>query len=772
MGGQNGRACSPFADTSVPGFSNRFHNYLYNRESTILTDQHDFTATCPKGLENLLADELRGLGAAVEREQPGAVRFKGNLESGYRACLWSRLANRILLNLAQTRIVDAEDMYQAVNALPWEEHISPSGVLWIQFSGTNREIRNSQFGAQKAKDAIVDRLRKTTGARPDVDKRDPDLTATLRLHRDRLDIAIDLSGDSLHRRGYRTHIGAAPLKENLAAALLIRAGWPEIAAEGGALLDPMCGSGTFLVEAALMFGDIAPGVMRGSFGFEHWLNHQNDIWMALREEALERRAAGMEQTFPEIRGYDADAKVLFAAEANIARAGLERIVRVSHRPVASFKVPSHRPVKPGLVLTNPPYGERLGEQEALRDTYAELGQQLKKEFAGWRAGIFTGNPELCFSTGLRSHKQYQLYNGSIPSQLLLFDIHAAKQGTKSGEPVKQLSDEVQMVVNRLRKNLRNIGKWAKKEGIDCYRLYDADLPEYSAAIDIYRSVEGQTFAHVQEYRAPAKIPEDKARARLGDLVRAVREVLELPPRNISIKERRRHSHKESGSQYQKNRVAKAAGEAPVFWAREYDAEVEINLWDYLDTGLFLDHRPVRKYLRSLSGGKKLLNLFCYTATATVQAAIGGGKAGGCTESTSVDLSKAYQAWAQRNFRHNGLDPYRHQLIEADCLQWLEAAQQNRRGQYDVIFLDPPTFSNSAKMRSVLDIQRDHADLIRQCMALLKSDGVLLFSNNLRSFKMDGEVSAEYAVENLSAKLLDKDFQRNPKIHNVWEIRAR
>ena len=729
-----------------------------------MTAKYSFTATCPKGLENVLAEELRALGAAVEREQPAAVRFSSDLAMAYRTCLWSRLANRVLLNLGHERVEDAEGLYRAVVEIPWEEHISPTGVLWVQFSGTNREIRNSQFGAQKAKDAIVDRLRKATGARPDVDKRDPDLSVMLRLHRDKLEIGIDLCGDSLHRRGYRTHIGAAPLKENLAAALLVRAGWPEIAEQGGALLDPMCGSGTFLVEGALMAADIAPGLMRDSFGFERWLNHQNDLWLPLREEALQRRVEGLQKPLPEIRGYDADAKVLFAAESNIARAGLDKHVRVSCRPVGAFKVPSHRPVKPGLVITNPPYGERLGEQEELRETYAELGRQLKQEFGGWKAAIFTGNPELCHSTGLRSHKQYKLFNGSIPSQLLLFEIHQQRdsEGGSSGERTKpRLSDEAQMVANRLQKNLRNTGKWANKNGVSCYRLYDADLPEFSAAIDVYRSVEDQTYAHIQEYRAPATIPEDKARARLSELVRATRHVLDLPGRNVSIKERRRHSHKDSGSQYQKRGDA-----AQAFWVDEYGAQLEINLWDYLDTGLFLDHRPVRQYLKQLSAGKKLLNLFCYTATATVQAALGG-----CTESTSVDLSKTYQAWAQRNFRQNNMDPYRHQLIEADCMQWLQAAQQNRRGHYDVIFLDPPTFSNSAKMRGVLDIQRDHGELIRQCMALLSPGGTLLFSNNLRSFKMDEAIQSEYAVENLSSTLLDKDFQRNPKIHNVWEIKA-
>ncbi|MCW8128346.1 bifunctional 23S rRNA (guanine(2069)-N(7))-methyltransferase RlmK/23S rRNA (guanine(2445)-N(2))-methyltransferase RlmL [Microbulbifer halophilus] len=722
-----------------------------------------FTATCPKGLEGLLAAELHDLGASGLREQPASVRFAGSLELAYRCCLWSRLANRILLRLVQARIGDAEDLYRAVAALPWEEHISPAAKLWLQFSGTNRAIRNSQFGAQKAKDAIVDRLRHQSGARPLVDKHHPDLTVALRLHRDKLDIAIDLSGESLHKRGYRTHIGAAPLKENLAAALLLRAGWPEIAERGGALLDPMCGSGTILIEGAMMAADYAPGLLRDGFGFERWLNHQSDIWLRLREEALERRRAGLERSLPEIRGYDADARVLFAAEANIARAGLERQVRVSCRPVAAFKVPSHRPVKPGLVLSNPPYGERLGEQEALRGTYDELGRQLKAGFAGWQVGIFTGNPELGFATGLRSHKRYQLYNGSIPSQLLLFEVHARSgEDEEATDSAPQLPAEVEMVANRLRKNLRTTGKWAKKNGIDCYRLYDADLPEYAAAVDLYRTLEGNLFAHVQEYRAPASIPEDKARARLRHLVRAVQTVLEIPQRNISIKERRRQSHK-GGDQYRKGE-----GEGQSLWVDEYGAQLEVNLRAYLDTGLFLDHRPVRRYLRGQmrerGRGARFLNLFCYTGTATVQAALGG-----CEQSTSVDMSKTYQSWSARNFRRNNLDPYRHQLVEADCLQWLESAQQNRRGHYDLIFLDPPSFSNSAKMRGVLDIQRDHGRLIRQCMALLAPGGTLVFSNNLRSFRMDEDIQGEFSVEKLS--LLDKDFQRNPKIHNVWKIQG-
>lgn len=363
---------------------------------------------------------------------------------------------------------------------------------------------------------------------------------------------------------------------------------------------------------------------------------------------------------------------------------------------------------------------------------------------------------------MRSHKQYQLYNGTIPSQLLLFEVRERSEQSQSAEGERKLSAEVEMVANRLRKNLRTTGKWASRNGIDCYRLYDADLPEYAVAVDLYKTLDGTLCAHLQEYRPPASIDEGKARNRLRDLLRAVQVVLDLPRANISIKERRRHSHKsgQKGSgQYQKQ-----AEMGSTLRVKEYSAELEVDLWSYLDTGLFLDHRPVRKYLKERAAGKKFLNLFCYTASATVQAALGN-----CVQSTSVDMSKTYQSWAARNFRANGMDPYKHQLVEADCLQWLTAAQKNRRGHYDLILLDPPSFSNSAKMRGVLDVQRDHANLIRQCMVLLAPGGTLVFSNNLRSFKMDEAVAGEFSVNRL--QLLDKDFQRNPKIHNVWEIQG-
>ena len=529
--------------------------------------EHQFFATCPKGIENLLYNELADLGATELRETIAGVYFHASQETAYRICLWSRLANKILLPLANFTVNSQDELYQGVRDLPWQDHLNPGGSLLVDFTGTNDAIRNTQFGAVKVKDAIVDCLRDFSGERPSVAKRDPDLRVNARLAKDKLVISIDLSGESLHRRGYRIKQGNAPLKENLAAGILLRAGWPAVAAEGGALLDPMCGSGTLLIEAAMMAADIAPGLGRASFGFERWLNHRNDIWLSLREEAFDRRRDGLAKNLPEIRGYDADLKVIRAAEENIVSAELDHWLRVSRKELAEFKKPTHAPMDYGLVICNPPYGERLGEIESLKLLYAHMGERLRNEFQGWRAAIFTGNPDLGKQMGLRAEKKYKLFNGTIASEVLLFNIDRdafvqsrveqdgrfskddrerkiAEEKVKVEDKAAQaaaLTNGAQMLANRLQKNLKQLDKWARKNNISCYRLYDADMPEYAAAIDIYRGIpqdgrNEQTYVHVQEYAAPKSVDEDRAAQRFAEIEMAVPFALDVPIKNISYKQ--------------------------------------------------------------------------------------------------------------------------------------------------------------------------------------------------------------------------------------------
>ena len=718
-----------------------------------VSSQTDWLATCPKGLELLLAEELQAIGAEGVKETVAAVHFQGSMEVAYRACLWSRLANRILMPLHSFMLNEADDLYQECNDISWESHFSAAQSIAIDFIGTSRLIDNTMYGSQRVKDAIVDRIRRIEGERPNVDTKNPDIRIQVRQHKGRVTVSLDISGESLHRRGYRTGQGTAPIKENLAVALLLRANWPAMAAEGGALLDPMCGSGTLIIEGAMMAADIAPGMLREHYGFDHWIQHDAELWQSLIDEAHQRKATGLENLELDIRGYDANPRVLEYTTQNIENAGLDGHIRLAHKPIDQFGKPT---AERGLLLTNPPYGERLGEVDELIPLYQKLGTVLQKNFQGWRAAIFTGNVDLGRETDLSPTKQYSLFNGTIPCKLLVFEDMTSKSAQIAARlstpaPAQQLTEGARMVLNRLKKNQRKLDGWRKKSGISCYRLYDADIPEYAVAVDIY-----DQSIYVQEYAPPNTISEKVARERFGEIKQAVKEFSANFRGKIHYKERRRQK---GDSQYERLND----GPSDTIHVSEGNAQFEVNLSDYLDTGLFLDHRPVRGLIGEMVKGKSFLNLFCYTAAASVQAAMAGA-----SHSLSIDMSNTYLDWAQRNFDLNSLRSSKHQLLRADCLKWLKIEGE----LYDVIFLDPPTFSNSKKMDSVLDIQRDHGDLIRSSMAKLVPGGTLIFSNNFRKFKMDELTVRQFDCQNITPQTLDVDFARNPRIHNVWKIKRR
>lgn len=386
--------------------------------------KHQFYATTPKGLEYLLVDELKAIGATDAHEKLAGVTFSGDLALGYKACLWSRLANRILLRLVQAPANTPEELYDAVQKINWDDHLDPNGTLSVNFSTTQSKITHTLFGAQKVKDAIVDQFRDKFGLRPDVAKEHPDLAVNVYLYRDMATISIDLSGESLHKRGYRLAGGAAPLKENLAAAILMRAGWKKIAENGGMLLDPMCGSGTLLIEGAQMAADIAPGLAREYFGFLNWKKHKPNLWGAIKKDAEVRAEVGLKSNIPPIVGYDINPEAVKAAFANIERAGLLGRIHVEKSDLA-LSTPK-KDAKAGLLVVNPPYGERLGDEESLKVLYETLGTKLKQDFGGWQAAVFTGNPDLCKAMGIYPHKNYALFNGPIPCKLFLFDVWPKK----------------------------------------------------------------------------------------------------------------------------------------------------------------------------------------------------------------------------------------------------------------------------------------------------------------------------------------------------------
>ncbi|MCA1714982.1 MAG: bifunctional 23S rRNA (guanine(2069)-N(7))-methyltransferase RlmK/23S rRNA (guanine(2445)-N(2))-methyltransferase RlmL, partial [Gammaproteobacteria bacterium] len=416
-----------------------------------------------------------------------------------------------------------------------------------------------------------------------------------------------------------------------------------------------------------------------------------------------------------------------------------------------------------LVVCNPPYDARLAADPAL---YRALGDALKVAVPHWRASLLCGDPGLAYATGLRAHRKYQLFNGALECLLIVCDPVARAQREQSAAPV--LSDGAQMVANRLRRNLRKLGSWRTREGVTCFRAYDADLPEYAAAIDVYTTDDGSidhgaavpagdTWLHVQEYAAPAEIPQAVARRRLDELLAAARDVFSLPVEQIALKTR---AIGKGGSKYA-DLAAGRLGRGQFLVVREGDARLRVNLFDYLDTGLFLDHRPLRLRIADEAEDTRFLNLFGYTGAATVHAAVGRART-----TTTVDLSATYLQWCADNLRENGIGGMQHRLVQADALQWLEAD----RGSYDLIFCDPPTFSNSARTHD-FDVQREHVRLLHAAMSRLAPGGALYFSNNFRRFRLDLDAVAQFAqVEDITAQTIPPDFARNPRIHRCWRLR--
>ena len=718
---------------------------------------HTFFAVAPKGVESLLVYELKALGAdGVKASRSGAF-FQGDLETGYRACLWLRTANRVLSPIARFQAETPEALYDGVRTIRWSEHMEPDGSLAVDFSSSRSQIHHTRYGALKVKDAVVDQFREQFGTRPSVDLSRPDVRLNVYLLRDEATLSIDLSGESLHKRGYREEAGPAPLKENLAAAILLRAGWPEISGRGGGLMDPMTGSGTLPIEAALMAADVAPGLLRDYYGFLKWKGHRPEIWERLLDEARERRAAGL-MRLPPIVGYDADPKAVRNAAANVERAGLRGAVHVEKRELAAFVPHPAMKGRPGLVVLNPPYGERLGEITELKSLYAALGTRLKTQFSGWSVSLFTGNVDLGKGMGLRAEKKYSLYNGPIECKLLNFRIepewfvqteHRSFRSA-SGKPRRPLDPAAEMFANRVRKNLKRLEKRFKKENVTCFRVYDQDLPEYAVAVDTYGK-----WVHVQEYKAPDTVDTEKAEARLESVLTVIPEVLGVPEENVFLKVRRRQRGNAQYSRHENHGVFHEVEEG--------NCRFLVNFTDYIDTGLFLDQRITRSLIRDLAARKRFLNLFCYTGTATVYAARGGAQS-----TTSVDASKVYLGWARRNLALNGFDPSRHFFHQADVSTWLS----HEKRLYDVIVMDPPTFSNSKRLQPVLDVQRDHVQLIRSAARLLERKGMILFSSNYRKFKMDVDALKVFLMEDLSTVTLPPDFKRRPGMHHCWKIEKR
>ncbi|MBX7077709.1 MAG: bifunctional 23S rRNA (guanine(2069)-N(7))-methyltransferase RlmK/23S rRNA (guanine(2445)-N(2))-methyltransferase RlmL [Nannocystaceae bacterium] len=711
-----------------------------------MSTAHSFFVTAARGLVPLLADELVALGARVVRPAPGGVRVRGPLSFGYRICLWSRTASRVILHLADFPIDGTDALYAGVHALAWEDHVAPTGTIAVDVVASGEVITHSQFAARRVKDAVVDRLRARFGERPSVDLQQPDVRISVYVRGRGCSVGIDLAGESLHRRHWRGDHGPAPLKETLAAGLLLRAGWPARVAQGQPLLDPLCGAGTLPIEAASMAADRAPALLRARFGFSRWLGHDAEAWTALAAEARERAEAARAHTLPPIVGFDVDARVLAHARENAARAGVAALIRFERREVARAE-PGALP--PGLLVGNPPYGERLGTAAQVATLFRELATTMHERFAGWHAELIVAEAAPLPLLGLAIDEQ-QVDNGPIACR---FVAGTLGQPIAAPEPSDAPHDDADAddpaleadrsaFEARLRRNRERLRPWLDRYDVRCYRLYDDELPGFRAIVDVYGD-----RVHLQEYQAPRSIDPARAQARLVAMAEAVAAALQLPREAIVLKQRRSQA---AAGQY--GRLDARGEELAV---REGRWTFLVNLHDRLDTGLFLDHRALRRMVAEHTRrGQRMLNLFGYTGTISVAAASAGAR------TTTVDLSQTYLEWARRNFAANGLDVREHGFVRADVLQWLG----EHRGQYDRVVCDPPSYSASKAMRQTLEIQRDHVALVHACQRLVAPGGELLFSTNKRGFVLDPSLTD---LVDITRHSLDPDVRRDPPPHRAW-----
>ncbi len=705
---------------------------------------NQFLALTSFGIEQLLANEITEIGGSDVVQRPEGVYFSADFKTAYLICIKSRLASRVLISISEpSPVKDKDALYKAAKEIDWTEHFNSEDFFAVDFVGKNEHIRDSQFGGLTVKDAVVDCFRDAGLDRPSVEKYQPDIRIQARLLRNEVKFYIDFSGRALFQRGYREGTGAAPIKENLAAALVVRSGWLDDTSKP--LVDPMCGSGTLLLEAVSMAAGISPGIDRQHWGFERWKHHQQGVFEQVLNEQKQISDKNLEQCTAKVFGFDIDGRVLKNAKANAKSAGLGHLVEFKQARAEEL---TNQFGKAGQILFNPPYGERLGTLPELVATFTELGKAFKQHFLDWNVGLITSSVEMLALLKLSAYKRYKFKNGPLDCQLALYHIDQ-QQLDRTPAQADFSGKENSAFANRLKKNVKAMKSWLKQNNVNCYRIYDADIPEYNVAVDVY----GDHIV-IFEYAPPKDIDETKAASRLQEVVYFAPRILNIETDKVSLKTRSKQKGK---NQYQALSKSKKA-----LTVQEYDALFKVNLWDYLDTGLFLDHRKTRRIVAKKSTGKSLLNLFAYTGSVSVQAALAGAE-----KVTTVDMSKTYLDWAQDNFELNKLRGHKYEFVQADCLQWLN----ENRTQYDVVFIDPPTFSNSKRMDKTFDVQRDHIDLLTIGMKSVADNGELVFTNNKRGFKMDFEALERLGLnaECLTEVTRDFDFKRNKHIHNSWVI---
>ena len=752
--------------------------------------QHSLIAACAFGLEALVKRELLALGCEPHVTGPGRIEFSGDEDAIARSNLRLRTADRIWLRVGETPAHDWDALFEGVKSLPWEAFIPAAGLFPVTAVSHKSALTSIPALQRSVKKAIVERLldKHKANSLPESGCR---CAVRVELHQDLAALLLDATGASLHKRGYRTYVGAAPLKETLAAALVMLSPWTF----ERPLLDPFCGSGVICLEAALIGRDVAPGLGR-TFDAEHWPWLAKSIWNDARQEALdlEKRNRPLK-----IMGVDSDPHVLHLAGRNRKEAGIgggvtfregDAIAAIGDCNLGDY----------GCLITNPPYGMRLGERAEIEQLYGKLPLAFR-DLPTWSFFLLSQHQDFERLVGQTASRRRKLYNGRIactfyqylgpkPPHLLKNNDRASVKpasvenvvgdatenfaaaekfqhkpkatATPTQEPPaaeKPLfggvpSADLAVIDDfrrRLAKRAKHLRKWPTKRGITCYRLYDRDVPGVPLVIDVF-----EDHLHIAEYERPHERTVAEHADWLDAAVAAASEVLDTPGERIHVKTRRKQK---GADQY--GRIDDARKEVVV---QEGGLKFLVNFDDYLDVGLFLDHRPLREMVRRDATGRRVLNLFCYTGAITAFAA-----AGGACSTVSVDLSRNYLDWAKRNLELNEQSDGEHEFVQADCLTYL--ASLTRRPLYDLIVIDPPTFSNSKQTEQDWNVQHHAAEIVHEAAGRLSPTGLLYFSTNFRRFKPPWEETPEWTAHEISRQTVPEDF-RNRRIHRCWKMRLR
>ena len=683
--------------------------------------------------DDLVADEIASQGLEVKGRQLGWVTAEGTLIDAYRMLLTTRVGDRVVWLLARGEALSVDKFRDLLRTVDWNNALYAGGDVRVDVTGKIGWMKDTRFAGQLVMDAIRDQASLAKRPRPEYETDQPAVRIAVRFGRGQVDIGVNLNRTPLNQRGYRTEGGEAPLRETLAQVMLARLKVDKKVP--AIIIDPCCGSGTILIEACMRLQQIAPQRHRSSDQLSKWTGLERVSWTAIvAEERTKER-----QNKTRFVGFDIDPDAVTRARANIERAGLSDHISVEVGEIKDFS-PEQMNISETdqtWILANPPYGNRLGRGDDLVSLYRLLGDRCKA-FANACLGLITSERELVQALGLRSNKKWEMQAGGLKVNIARFELGLKSEQIKNQDNTIP-PEEVLPLLNRLSKNLKNRSKLLKYNNIDCYRIYDSELPEYNVVIDRFAD-----YLHIQEYRPPKTVDPKSANHRRQLIRQWVPKHLGIPVKQAIYKERFRQSGK---SQYEKR------AEPLCIHVHENGMRFEVNLTTYTDVGLFLDHRPLRRLLLESCRGKRVLNLFCYTGALSVAAAKGLARS-----VTSVDMSKTYLTWAHRNFENNDLNPKHYQFIRANILEWLES---DPRAEFDIILLDPPTFSNTKNTEQTLDIQRDHCALIDACARWLIPQGFIYFSNNLRRFSLNDSVNERYLVEDLTRTSIDADFDRKP-----------